>query len=45
MQREDVPLEESLDELEWKGAPKQRFQEWCRANRADTLANRIDRWR
>jgi 5'-3' exonuclease len=42
--REDVPLTESLDDLEWRGAPKERFLDWCEANAAAQLAGRIDRW-
>lgn len=42
--REDVPLEESLDDLEWRGAPKERFLKWCDANAAGRLAGRIERW-
>lgn len=25
----DVPLSESLDDLKWRGAPRQRWQQWC----------------
>ena len=42
--REDVPLAESLEDLEWLGAPKQRFEQWSEANRAQALAGRIKRW-
>ena len=34
----DVPLAESLDDLRWRGVPRERFEAWCREVRApDTL--------
>ncbi len=36
----DVPLEESLDDLEWKGAPKSQFEELCDELGADRLRDR-----
>jgi 5'-3' exonuclease len=42
--RKDVPITESLEDLEWRGAPKQRFLAWCEENLANPLAARVDRW-
>jgi 5'-3' exonuclease len=30
----DVPLAESLDDLRWRGVPRERFEAWCREVRA-----------
>lgn len=42
---EDVPLKESLEDLEWTGVPKAKFQKWCDANGAGRLRDRPRRWR
>ncbi len=34
----DVPLPESLDDLRWRGAPRDRFEAWCRALGATALS-------
>ena len=33
----DVPLRESLDDLRWRGAPRDRFEAWCQSVGATTL--------
>ncbi len=38
--RTDVPLTESLDALEWKGAPKDTWREWCEAVGSTSLLER-----
>jgi 5'-3' exonuclease len=38
--RTDVPLKESLDALEWKGAPKDTWREWCEAVGSTSLLER-----
>jgi 5'-3' exonuclease len=43
--RDDVPLKETLDELEWKGAPKTKWQAWCDETGADSLKTRPHRFR
>jgi 5'-3' exonuclease len=44
----DVPLEESFDELRWRGIPRQRFVKWCEridsAGLVATLEARGARW-
>jgi len=44
----DVPLRESLDDLAWRGLPRQRFEAWCDAVGARgflaTLQARDTRW-
>ncbi len=42
--RDDVPLEETLEQLEWKGAPQAPWQAWCEAVGAPTLARRPSRF-
>ncbi len=42
---EDVPLEESLDDLRWTGVPKRPFTEWCEQLGAEKLLERDIRWR
>ncbi len=41
--REDVPLEESLSDLEWRGVKQPEFDELCRELADPTLAERIPR--
>lgn len=42
----DVPLKESLEELEWKGVPKERFLAWCEEVGLDSsLQSRPEKWR
>ena len=42
--REDVPLKEKLDDLEWKGATL-RMKEVCRELGEENLPTRVRRWR
>jgi 5'-3' exonuclease len=41
--RTDVPLPQTLEQLEWQGAPKKRFQAWSAKVGAD-LASRVKRF-
>ncbi len=41
--REDVPLEETLDDLEWRGARRAELESLCRAY-DDSLLVRVSRW-
>jgi 5'-3' exonuclease len=43
--RTDVPIDECVDELEWKGAVRGEVEEVCRALGDDSLAERVPRWR
>ena len=42
--RLDVPLEETLSDLEWKGVPAARFNEFCDKQGFDTESIRVERW-
>jgi 5'-3' exonuclease len=42
---EDVPLTESLEDLEWHGVPRGRFEAWCDRVESRTLRERPKRWR
>jgi len=42
--RRDVPLTETLADLEWKGVPRQRFLEFCDEYGFGSLADKPDRW-
>lgn len=42
--RFDVPLEEKLADLEWKGVPRQRFLEFCEEFGFDRLRDRPQKW-
>jgi 5'-3' exonuclease len=39
-----VPLAESLDELRFRGVPRQRFDDWCAGTAAQRLAVMPQRW-
>ncbi len=39
----DVPLQESLDDLEWRGA-RPRFKQLCSELGADDIPDRMPRW-
>ena len=41
---DDVPLPESLADLEWKGVPRRDFDDWCKRLRVSDLTDRISRW-
>jgi len=43
--RTDVPLEEGLDDLEWKGARRAEVDDLGRAMGDESLASRVPRWR
>jgi 5'-3' exonuclease len=42
---EDVPLRESLDDLRFRGVPRQRFLDWCDSVGATTLKTTPRVWR
>ena len=42
--RRDVPLRESLDDLEWRGVPRQRFLDFCERWGFGGLRGRPKRW-
>ncbi len=41
---EDVPLEESLDDLQWQGVPRARFEALCKRLGSPELQNRVPRF-
>jgi len=43
--RTDVPLEEGVDDLEWKGALRDEIEGLCKALGDESLPQRITRWR
>lgn len=42
---DDVPLKETLADLEWKGAPRAEYLAWCDRVGSNRLRNRPPRWR
>jgi len=42
--RLDVPIEESLDDLEWRGVPREKFEAFCNRVGFDAEAIRVHRW-
>ena len=42
--RFDVPLDEELDALEWKGVPEERFRSFCEDMGFDVDSIRVHRW-
>jgi 5'-3' exonuclease len=42
--RLDVPLEESLDDLEWRGVPEDDFRRFCEEMGFDPDQIQVDRW-
>jgi 5'-3' exonuclease len=42
--REDVPLPDSLADLEWKGVPRETYESLCDELSFGTLRDRPDRW-
>jgi 5'-3' exonuclease len=42
--RLDVPIEESLEDLEWKGVPRPMFEEFCASVGFDPDSIRVHRW-
>jgi 5'-3' exonuclease len=43
--RVDVPLAETLEELEWRGAPRSRLEKFCAAIGGEGVVSRVPRWR
>ncbi|MFO0724192.1 MAG: 5'-3' exonuclease H3TH domain-containing protein [Myxococcota bacterium] len=43
--RTDVPLRESLADLEFRGTPRDRFEAFCEATASDRMRSRPKRWR
>ena len=41
---EDVPLKEDLEDLRWRGVPRDAFEAWCERAGALSLKNRPKRW-
>ncbi len=41
----DVPLAESLEDLRWRGAPREAFRAWCAEVGSDSLVERAKIWR
>jgi 5'-3' exonuclease len=42
--RFDVPIDESLEDLEWKGVPRSRFEDFCASVGFDPDSIRVHRW-
>ncbi len=42
--RRDVPLTESLEDLEWRGVPAEPFEEFCALHGFESLADRVPHW-
>jgi 5'-3' exonuclease len=42
--RNDVPLQERLEDLEWKGALRRELEEFCRAIDYEEFLDRVPRW-
>lgn len=42
--RRDVPLVETLDDLEWQGVPRIQFEALCARHGFDTIRGRVPRW-
>ena len=43
--RTDVPLSESIDDLEWRGVPREELEDLCRRLSAVDLLDQVTRWR
>jgi 5'-3' exonuclease len=41
---DDVPLAETLEDLQWKGVPRARFEAWCDRVGATTVRTMVKRW-
>ncbi|MCA9705618.1 MAG: flap endonuclease [Myxococcales bacterium] len=41
---DDVPLREGLDELRWRGAPREAYLAWCDRVGSRTMRDRPSRW-
>jgi 5'-3' exonuclease len=42
--RRDVPLSQALEDLEWRGAPRERWRHWCEEANALTFSERPRAW-
>ncbi len=42
--RTDAPLSESLEDLRWRGAPRERYREFCHRLGLGAIADRPHRW-
>ena len=42
--RLDVPISETLDDMEWRGVPRQKFNQFCAMAGLDADAIRVHRW-
>jgi 5'-3' exonuclease len=42
--RRDVPLSESLEDLEWRGVPAEPFEAFCALHGFESLADRVPHW-
>ena len=42
--RFDVPIEETLADMEWKGVPRRRFEQFCSSVGFDAESIRVHRW-
>lgn len=42
--RDDVPLPQTLEQLEWRGAPRERWSKWCQAVGESSLEKRPSRF-
>jgi 5'-3' exonuclease len=42
--RRDVPLSESLEDLEWRGVPPEPFEAFCTLHGFESLADRVPHW-
>jgi 5'-3' exonuclease len=42
--RLDVPIEETLGDLEWRGVPRPRFEQFCASVGFDSESIRVHRW-
>ena len=42
--REDVPIEETVDDLEWRGARRAELEALCAELGDDRLVERVPRW-
>lgn len=43
--RTDVPLQETVDDLKWQGAPRKQLEAFCDRIGAKNVVDRVSRWR
>jgi 5'-3' exonuclease len=41
---EDTPIAESLEDLRWRGVPRERFKSWCEEKGASRLESMAQKW-